>query len=115
MARSPSKKKAAVRRPPANPPPQTGHPHPDPLTTEKAEEMLGGEPSPLDEANIPADAAASCTGHALAHVIDCLLHRENLLATPKRVSARMLYEMAKRNDEWNGTTYFGSSVRGAVK
>ncbi|WP_287062435.1 C1 family peptidase [Mesorhizobium sp.] len=184
MARSPSKNRAAVRRQGAITPPETGHPHPDPLTTEKAEEMLGGEPSPLDAANIPADAAASttetpgdsikignrtfgaaptklggrtldilpdlpdvrdriyhprlralspsiypriafkvrdqgaassCTGHALAHVIDGLLHRENLLTTPKRVSARMLYEMAKRNDEWNGTTYFGSSVRGAVK
>lgn len=60
-------------------------------------------------------AALSCTGHALAHVVDCLRHRENLATNPKRVSARMLYEMAKRNDEWAGTTYNGSSVRGAVK
>lgn len=56
----------------------------------------------------------SCTGHALAHVIDCLIHRENLTGRPKRVSARMLYEMAKRNDEWSGTAYEGSSIRAAV-
>ena len=31
-----------------------------------------------------------------------------------RVSARMLYEMAKRNDEWTGTAYEGSSIRGAL-
>src|SRR6185503_12166757 len=34
---------------------------------------------------------------------------------PERVSARMLYEMAKRNDEWAGSTYEGSSIRGAIK
>lgn len=58
--------------------------------------------------------ASSCTGHALAHVIDCLMHREMMPERPRRVSARMLYEMAKRNDEWTGTAYEGSSVRGAV-
>lgn len=57
----------------------------------------------------------SCTGHALAHAIDCLLHREELQSAAKRVSARMLYEMAKRNDEWAGTSYVGSSIRGAIK
>ena len=59
-------------------------------------------------------SASSCTGHALAHVIDCLVYRENLAEQPKRASARMLYEMAKRNDEWVGTVYEGSSIRGAV-
>ncbi len=58
--------------------------------------------------------ASSCTGFALAHVIDCLMFREVLAESPKRVSARMLYEMAKRNDEWSGTVYEGSSIRGAV-
>ena len=57
---------------------------------------------------------SSCTGHALAHVIDCLVHREVLAESPRRVSARMLYEMAKRNDEWSGTAYEGSSIRGAI-
>ncbi|WP_210334952.1 C1 family peptidase [Mesorhizobium mediterraneum] len=59
-------------------------------------------------------ALSSCTGHALAHVIDYLLYQEALAESPRRVSARMLYEMAKRNDEWTGTTYNGSSARGAV-
>jgi hypothetical protein len=30
------------------------------------------------------------------------------------VSARMLYEMAKRHDEWHGEGYSGSSLRGAI-
>lgn len=58
--------------------------------------------------------ASSCTGHALAHVIDCLVHREIMTGPPRRVSARMLYEMAKLNDEWAGSAYEGSSARGAV-
>ncbi|WP_211101818.1 C1 family peptidase [Azospirillum baldaniorum] len=59
-------------------------------------------------------ASSSCTGYALAHVIDCLIARAVIAERPKRVSARMLYEMAKRNDEWTGTAYEGSSVRGAL-
>ncbi|AUX78339.1 peptidase C1 family protein (plasmid) [Sinorhizobium fredii] len=55
-----------------------------------------------------------CTGFALAHVIDVLTHRETLATRPLQVSARMLYEMAKRNDEWAGTAYEGSSIRGAL-
>jgi hypothetical protein len=59
--------------------------------------------------------AQSCTGHALAHVIDFLRFREISAGSPERVSARMLYEMAKRNDEWGGSAYEGSSIRGAIK
>src|SRR5439155_26724167 len=33
----------------------------------------------------------------------------------ERVSPRMLYEMAKRYDEWPGQDYEGSSCRGALK
>ena len=58
---------------------------------------------------------ASCTGFALAHVIDFLLSREVGPDRPDPVSSRMLYEMAKRNDEWEGTAYEGSSLRGAIK
>ena len=57
----------------------------------------------------------SCTGHALAHLIDALRFREIGPDRPLQVSARMLYEMAKRNDEWAGSTYEGSSARGAIK
>lgn len=55
----------------------------------------------------------SCTGCALAGVI-------NLLNTLRghddiRVSPRMLYEMAKRSDEFPGEDYEGSSLRGAIR
>jgi hypothetical protein len=59
-------------------------------------------------------SAQSCTGHALAHVVDFLIHREVMGDAPISPSARMLYEMAKRNDEWAGTAYDGSSIRGAL-
>ena len=42
-----------------------------------------------------------------------LMFREVRQTTRERVSARMLYEMAKRNDEWVGSAYEGSSIRGA--
>lgn len=58
---------------------------------------------------------SSCTGFSLAHVIDYLRFRETSADNPVRVSARMLYEMAKRNDEWAGSYYQGSSIRGAIK
>ncbi len=58
---------------------------------------------------------SSCTGFALAHVIDFLRCREIGPDRPEPVSSRMLYEMAKRNDEWEGTAYEGSSLRGAIK
>jgi len=59
-------------------------------------------------------ASSSCTGFALSHIIDCVTHREMLKERPRRASARMLYELAKRNDEWTGTAYEGSSIRGAI-
>jgi len=54
----------------------------------------------------------ACTGFALAAVIN-YLNRRGGDAT--RVSARMLYEMAKRYDRWPGVGYEGSSARGAMK
>ena len=54
----------------------------------------------------------SCTGFGLAAVID-YLNSEEEIRTP--VSARMLYEMAKRHDRWPGQSYSGSSARGAMK
>jgi hypothetical protein len=57
----------------------------------------------------------SCTGFSLAHVVDFLRFREIGGDSPQRVSARMLYEMAKKNDEWSGSNYEGSSIRGAIK
>ncbi len=54
----------------------------------------------------------SCTGFALAAVINLLRQRSGHTGT---VSPRMLYEMAKRHDEWPGFKYEGSSCRGAIK
>ncbi|UUO04978.1 C1 family peptidase [Blastopirellula sp. J2-11] len=54
----------------------------------------------------------ACTGFALAAVINFHLKRRNL---KRFVSPRMLYEIARRYDEWPGEDYEGSSARGAVK
>lgn len=54
----------------------------------------------------------ACTGFGLAAVI-------NYLKCPpdaqSGASPRMLYEMAKRFDEWEGEDYSGSSCRGAIR
>ena len=54
----------------------------------------------------------ACTGFALAAVANYLLHNQG---QTRRVSAHMLYEMARRYDEWPGEWYEGSSARGAMK
>ena len=66
----------------------------------------------------------ACTGFGLAAVINYLLrtreenqrqtHREPDDPAQKRASARMLYQMAKRHDQWPGQDYQGSSARGAM-
>ena len=54
----------------------------------------------------------ACTGFGIAAVINMLLTRR---ASERRVSPRMLYEMAKKYDEWKGEDYSGSSCRGAIR
>jgi len=54
----------------------------------------------------------ACTGFALAAVANFLLHQQG---QSRRVSPRMLYELARRYDEWPGEWYEGSSARGAMK
>lgn len=54
----------------------------------------------------------ACTGFALAAVINFLLRQRG---EKRLVSPRMLYEMARRYDEWPGEKYDGSSARGAMK
>ncbi len=53
----------------------------------------------------------SCTGFAVAAAINRLYEKAG---QDIQVSPRMLYEMAKRHDEWPGETYDGSSLRGAI-
>jgi hypothetical protein len=74
-------------------------------------------------ANLPPPAMVldqgqegACTGFALAAVINFLLSRRLAArGAPARVSPRMLYELARRYDEWPGEEYEGSSARGAMK
>lgn len=57
----------------------------------------------------------ACTGFGLAAVAHYLLNRRKVIADRTRVSPRMIYEMARRYDEWPGEDYSGSSARGAMK
>lgn len=57
----------------------------------------------------------ACTGYALATVANYLLRRRKHIPDLRQVSARMLYELARRYDEWPGEDYSGSSARGAMK
>lgn len=57
----------------------------------------------------------ACTGFGLATVANYLLTCRKIYPDPKPVSPRMLYELAKRHDEWPGENYSGSSARGAMK
>ncbi len=57
----------------------------------------------------------ACTGFGLASVAHFLLRSRRVVADRIFVSPRMLYEMAKRYDEWPGETYSGSTARAAMK
>lgn len=67
-------------------------------------------PSGLTILNQRSEGA--CTGFALAAAINRLYAEAG---EEIRVSARMLYEMARCYDEWPGEAYDGSSLRGAIK
>jgi Papain family cysteine protease len=64
----------------------------------------------------------ACVGFALATVINVSLtrrtrgqRRPRARGARSSVSPRMLYEMGRRYDEWNGESYEGTSLRGAMK
>lgn len=57
----------------------------------------------------------ACTGYGLATVANYLLCSRKVVPDLNPVSPSMLYEMAKRYDEWPGEAYSGSSARGAMK
>lgn len=63
----------------------------------------------------------ACTGFGLACVANYLLFRREMALKPahrqvvESVSPRMLYDLARRYDEWPGEDYSGSSCRGAIK
>ncbi len=60
---------------------------------------------------------AKCTGYAAAGLVNLLLYgrRAGSSKAPTRVSAKMLYELARLYDEWEGEAYAGSSCRGVLK
>lgn len=57
----------------------------------------------------------ACTGFGLATIVHYLLRTRRVDPSRVTVSARMLYHMARRYDEWPGEKYEGSSARGAMK
>ena len=67
---------------------------------------------PTDPHVLDQGMEGACTGFGLAAVINLLHQRQE---RDVRVSPRMLYEMARRHDEWRGEGYEGSSCRGAIK
>jgi hypothetical protein len=70
------------------------------------------EPEIFDLKILNQGTEGSCTGQALAAVINLLLSRRG---DDTSVSQRMLYEMAKKHDRWPGEGYEGSSCRGAIR
>jgi hypothetical protein len=72
-----------------------------------------------DDVILDQGTEGACTGFGLACVVNYLFWTRHRAAASKapfdRVSARMLYELAKRYDEWRGEDYEGSSCRGALK
>ena len=77
-----------------------------------ASELLP-DPKCLHVRNQQAEGA--CTGFGLAAVANFLLQQRRVVPDSTQVSPRMLYEMARRYDEWPGEAYSGSSARGAMK
>jgi len=57
----------------------------------------------------------ACTGFGLATVIHYLLRSRRVVPDRGEVSPWMLYDMARRYDEWPGENYEGASARGAMK
>src|SRR5262245_1437610 len=57
----------------------------------------------------------ACTGFGLATVVHYLLRTRKVVPDRGEVSPWMIYEMARRYDDWPGERYEGSSARGAMK
>ena len=81
---------------------------------------LSMEPSGKDISPIRDQGQeGACTGFALSSAITLMNRQRHQKLNPPQTtptaSPRMLYEMAKINDEWPGEDYEGSSIRGALK
>lgn len=69
----------------------------------------------LDVPVLDQSDEGACTAFGLATVAHTLLRTRVSGANRIQVSTRMLYDMARRYDEWSGESYSGSSCRGAMK
>ncbi len=67
---------------------------------------------PDDLVVLDQQGEGACAGFGLASTINCLTKIKKL---DESASSRMLYEMARKHDEWPGMKYEGSSCRGAIK
>lgn len=69
---------------------------------------------PADKADcyVMTQEGSSCTGHAVAAMVNTVLARAR---RPMHVSPYMLYALARRYDEFAGEQDEGSSLRGALK
>lgn len=74
-----------------------------------------GEYLALDAPILDQGSEGACTGFGLAAVASYLLRRRHVVPDTTAVSPRMLYDLARRYDEWPGEDYSGSSARGAMK
>lgn len=63
----------------------------------------------------PHSTSWACTGFALATVVHYLLRRRETHRDNSLVSEAMLFEMARRHDDYTGDRYLGSSARGAMR
>jgi hypothetical protein len=77
--------------------------------------LAHGQQPPANLLILDQGQDGACTGFALAAAINLLTEQSQPLTPADGASQRMLYEMAKLHDEWAGTDYSGSSVRGAIK
>jgi hypothetical protein len=76
------------------------------------EPRLDRRPEDRSHYYVMTQQGESCTGHALAAMINNVLAQRG---TAVRVSPYMLYAMARRYDEFAGEADAGSSLRGALK
>jgi hypothetical protein len=99
---------------------------PDPFDERDLEYRPRLEPLPpvLDQRTgfsrgyVMRQVGSSCTGHALAAVVNTVLSRgtgDGQSAKAPHVSPYMLYHLARRYDEFAGEDDAGSSLRGALK
>jgi Papain family cysteine protease len=96
---------------------------PDPFDERDLEyrPRLAPLPASLDQRTLKGryvlrQGGQSCTGHALASVINTVLaSRTPRASEPPRVSPYMLYRLARRYDEFAGEEDLGSSLRGGLK